>query len=84
MTWRRRERDRREQRRAGPVVDQEGQRDPGQLVAAHRQDLGQPQGAELGHSEHVTEGSPGQRAVVRESGLCIPRDYFLRVSPLLR
>ena len=78
-----RERDRREQRRAGPVVDQEGQRDPGQLVAAHRQDLGQPQGAELGHGEHVAERSPGKRAVARESGLCISRDCFLRVSPLL-
>jgi hypothetical protein len=53
-----RERHGRQQRRAGTVVDQHGERDPGQLIAGHRKQLGQPQGTELGHPEHVAERGP--------------------------
>jgi hypothetical protein len=47
--------DRREQRRPGPVEDQHGQRDTGELIPDDRQQLRQPQRPELGHRQHVTE-----------------------------
>ena len=52
-----------------PVVHQDGQRDPGQLVAAHGKDLAQPQRPELGNAENVTESRFRIRALARGPGL---------------
>ena len=47
--------DRCEQGRTGPVVDEHGQRDAGELITDDRQELSRPQSPELRHREHVAE-----------------------------
>ena len=56
-----RERDRGEQRGLGAVVDEERQRYEGDAVAARRQDVGDPEGAELGMGEDIAEGRTAGR-----------------------
>ena len=48
--------DRGEQRRPGPVVDQERQGYESQAVAACREDLGEPEGSELANREDIAKG----------------------------
>ena len=45
-----------EQRRPGPVVDQQGDSDQGQPVTRDGQDLREPHGPELADREHAAEG----------------------------
>ncbi len=57
-----------QQRRSGALVDQHGERDPGELVPGDRRQVREPDSPELATGEHLAERHPGRLRGLR--GVC--------------